>query len=59
MADLTPLQRHTRRISVSLPQRVYERLLHMADQQGRSASNLTAFLIEARLRDIDPHDPLL
>lgn len=43
------LQRSTKRASVSLPQSVFEELVEMADEQGRSTSNLIAFLIEAKL----------
>jgi metal-responsive CopG/Arc/MetJ family transcriptional regulator len=49
MASLKILQRSTKRASVSLPESVFEELQAIADEQGRSLSNLVAFLVESSL----------
>lgn len=48
---LSTLQRRPRRISVTLNQATFERLQVMSDEQGRSLSNLSAYLLEAATRD--------
>jgi hypothetical protein len=45
------LQRHPRRVSITLSQHVYDRLLNRSEEEGRSISNLCAFLIEEALHD--------
>lgn len=40
------LQRRPRRVSVTLNFRVYQALLERSDDEGRSISNLCAFLLE-------------
>lgn len=50
--QLRLLKRRTRRATVSLPEGVLEQLQAMADQEGRSLSNVMAFLLEYRLRDV-------
>lgn len=49
--QLSVLQRKPRRLSVTLNQATYERLQAMSDEQGRSLSNLSAYLLEAATRD--------
>jgi hypothetical protein len=49
MIRLDYLKRCSQRITITLPYAVYERLLGVSDSQGRSASNLGAFLIERAL----------
>jgi len=39
------------RATVSLPQSVMEDLFAIADENGRSLSNLLAFMIETKLQD--------
>jgi hypothetical protein len=41
--------RKPRRISVTLNEQLYQRLLRDSDQQGRSLSNYAAFLLENAL----------
>ena len=43
------MKRKTQRATISLPQGVLEDLLAIADQDGRSLSNLIAFMVESRL----------
>jgi hypothetical protein len=45
------LQRKTQRATITLPQSVLEDLLAIADQDGRSLSNLIAYMVETRLED--------
>jgi hypothetical protein len=53
------MQRQPRRISITLSYQVHEALLSRSEEEGRSLSNLCAFLLEEALRDasrllIDP-----
>lgn len=45
------LQRQPRRISITLSYHVHEALLSRSEEEGRSVSNLCAFLLEDALRD--------
>jgi hypothetical protein len=47
--SLHVLQRHPRRISISLSHAVYEALLSRSANEGRSVSNLCAYLLEHAL----------
>jgi len=49
MNRLQLMQRKTQRVTVSMPQGVMEELLAIADEDGRSLSNLIAFMVESRL----------
>lgn len=49
--QLRILQRQPRRISITLSYHVHESLLRRSDDEGRSLSNLCAFLLEDSLRD--------
>lgn len=42
--------RSPNRLSITLPNEVYQYLLNRSDQEGRSLSNLAAFLLEHALR---------
>ena len=44
------LQRQPRRISITLSNHVHESLLQRSEEEGRSMSNLCAFLLEDALR---------
>ncbi|MEB3165321.1 MAG: hypothetical protein VKO65_01490 [Cyanobacteriota bacterium] len=39
-----------RRVSITIPHLTYQNLLDRSDQEGRSLSNLAAFLLESALR---------
>ena len=45
------LERQPRRISITLSYHVHEELLNRSEEEGRSVSNLCAFLLEDALRD--------
>lgn len=45
------LQRQPKRISITLSYHVHEALLTRSEEEGRSVSNLCAFLLEDALRD--------
>ena len=45
------MQRKTKRASVCLPYSVMEDLFAIADESGKSLSNLLAFMIETKLQD--------
>ena len=47
--SLSVLQRHPRRISISLSHALHEALLSRSDNEGRSVSNLCAYLLEHAL----------
>jgi hypothetical protein len=53
MANLSLYTRAPRRISITLPLLPYERLLKRSDWEGRSLSNLAAFLLEQALNEIE------
>lgn len=46
------LQRNPRRISVNVSYSLFQKLQALADQQGRSTSNLCAFLLESTVEDM-------
>ena len=45
------MQRQPRRISITLSYQVHDALLTRSEEEGRSLSNLCAFLLEEALRD--------
>lgn len=45
------LQRQARRVSITLSYNVHEALIKRSDEEGRSVSNLCAFLLEDALKD--------
>lgn len=49
--QLRILQRQPRRISITLSYNVHEALIKRSDEEGRSVSNLCAFLLEDALKD--------
>ena len=49
--QLRILQRQPKRISITLSYHVHESLLRRSDDEGRSLSNLCAFLLEDSLRE--------
>jgi len=52
MAVPPPGFRDARRITITLPYDTYRCLSLQSDEQGRSLSNLVAYLIEAALRTV-------
>jgi hypothetical protein len=52
MANLSIYTRAPRRISITLPLRPYEQLLKRSDWEGRSLSNLAAYLLEQALTEV-------
>jgi len=53
MANLSVYTRAPRRISITLPLLPYERLLKRSDWEGRSLSNLAAYLLEQALNQLE------
>jgi predicted DNA-binding protein len=49
MATINLLTRKPKRVSITVSQSVVDRLQNLSDEQGRSTSNLAAFLIETAL----------
>jgi len=45
----SPLFRRPVRVSITVPHHIHMALLSRSDQEGRSLSNLAAFLLEASL----------
>ena len=45
-----PTLRHPQRICITLPHHVFEALLRRSAEQGRSMSNLSAYLLEQSLQ---------
>lgn len=50
--------RSPKRVSVTVPDAVMQRLLEQSDQQGRSTSNLAAYLLEMALDAMDSKGPI-
>jgi len=48
-AALDRLKRSPQRVSVTLNAAIHQRLIHRADDEGRSLSNLIAFLLETAM----------
>jgi hypothetical protein len=51
------LTRKPRRVSITVSQGVIERLQRISDEQGRSTSNLAAFLLETALDALERPSP--
>jgi hypothetical protein len=51
------LTRRPRRLSVTISDSTYRELLQRSDDQGRSASNLAAFLLERGLQEFTRQQP--
>jgi hypothetical protein len=51
------LTRRPRRLSVTISDSTYRELLLRSDDQGRSASNLAAFLLERGLQEFTRQQP--
>lgn len=49
--------RKPKRISITVAQSVVDRLQERSDEEGRSTSNLAAFLLEAALAGLDKPPP--
>jgi hypothetical protein len=45
--------RSPQRITITMPYGAYQRLLERSDQEGRSLSNLAAFLLESAVGSMD------
>lgn len=46
---IAPMHHSPRRVTITVPYALYCELLARSDQQGRSLSNLAAFLLEAAI----------
>lgn len=46
---IAPMHHSPRRVTITVPYALYSELLARSDQQGRSLSNLAAFLLEAAI----------
>ena len=54
---MSVLFRKPQRISITVNYQLYQQLLESSDQQGRSVSNLAAFLLESALEHTQPCQP--
>ena len=52
------LSRKPKRVSITVSHTVLQRLLHYSDEQGRSTSNLAAYLLEVALDSMDGKPPI-
>jgi len=50
--------RTPKRVSITIPHCTHQRLLELSDQQGRSLSNLAAYLLESALSNDQEPQPL-
>jgi hypothetical protein len=53
MANLSIYTRSPKRISITLPMQPYEQLQKRSDWEGRSLSNLAAYLLEKALTEFE------
>ena len=54
MIRLAQLKRRSQRITTTIPHAIHLRVLELSDEQGRSASNFCAYLIERALASFYP-----
>lgn len=57
--NLSPHQRHTHRVILTVPEYVYVALVTVSHAQGRSISNLGAHLLERALQTFFNISPIL
>jgi hypothetical protein len=57
-ASLQRVSRSPKRITITVSHSVCEHLLTLSDEQGRSTSNLAAYLLETALGAIDGKPPI-
>lgn len=57
MINIPLMQRRSQRITTTIPHAVHARLVELSDEQGRSASNFCAYLIERALASFYPPSP--
>ncbi len=57
-ASLARLSRRPKRITITVSHSVNEHLLNLSDEQGRSTSNLAAYLLEYALQAMDGEPPI-
>lgn len=44
------------RVTITIPYNAYKSLIERSNQQGRSLSNLAAYLLETSLQALHPHE---
>ena len=49
--NIRPAFRSPMRITITVPYGTYEHLIHQSNEEGRSLSNLSAFLLESAIGD--------
>ena len=57
-ASLRLVSRKPKRLTITVSHAVCEHLLTLSDEQGRSTSNLAAYLLEAALGAMDGKPPI-
>jgi hypothetical protein len=57
-ASLQRVSRSPKRITITVSHHVSEHLLTLSDEQGRSTSNLAAYLLEVALGAMDGKPPI-
>ena len=57
-ASLQRVSRSPKRITITVSHSVSEHLLTLSDEQGRSTSNLAAYLLEVALDALDGKPPI-
>lgn len=48
------LTRKPRRVTISMPDKIFCQLIERSQNEGRSMSNLSAYLLEQALSDLEP-----
>ena len=57
-ADLSLASRRPQRLTITVSYHVAEHLVEQSNSQGRSISNLAAYLLEVALGDLPPAPPI-
>lgn len=57
-ASLQRVSRRPKRITITVSQSVSEHLFNLSDEQGRSTSNLAAYLLEYALQVLEGETPI-
>lgn len=57
-ANLALASRRPQRLTITVSHHVAERLIKQSSDQGRSISNLAAYLLEVAIGDLPPNPPI-
>jgi hypothetical protein len=59
LSAMPPAFRTPKRLTITLPYGVYQALMALSDDEGRSMSNLAAFFLEQQCRQLGERKPTI